>query len=71
MTEPRPRAPYLKGDARLKLAASLKTRYEAGATVRQLAAETGRSYGSVAELLRLAGTEMRPVGFQRKTGSAQ
>ena len=71
MTASRPRAPYLKGDARHQAGVDLKTRYEAGATVRQLADETGRSYGSIAQLLRLAGTQMRPVGWPRKTNALE
>ena len=67
MTSDRPRAPYLKGDDRHALAADLKTQYEAGATIRQLADDTGRSYGSIAQLLRLADTEMRPKGVRPKT----
>jgi len=57
---------YLTGAARAQFASELKPRYEAGATIRQLAEETGYSYGNVANLLRLAGTRMRPKGFQPK-----
>lgn len=71
MTETRPRRRYLTGEARAQAAAHLKTKYEAGATVRQLAEETGHSYGNIANLLRLAGTEMRPKGFQPKNGGDQ
>ncbi|NUQ95353.1 MAG: transcriptional regulator [Streptomyces sp.] len=67
----RPKRRYLTGTARAQLAADLRPKYEAGTTVRQLAEETGYSYGNVAELLRLAGTEMRPKGFQPKNGVAQ
>ncbi|MER5435855.1 helix-turn-helix domain-containing protein [Streptomyces sp. NPDC002588] len=45
---------------RMKLAASLRARYEAGATVPDLAAECSYSIGSVYRLLRQAGTRMRP-----------
>jgi hypothetical protein len=45
---------------RKKLAASLRTRYEAGATVPQLAQECSYSVGTVYRLLREAGTRMRP-----------
>lgn len=65
MTETRSRC-YLTGEARTQFAAELKPKYEAGATIRQLAEETGYSYGGVAALLRLAGAVMRPAGFQRK-----
>jgi predicted transcriptional regulator len=67
MTSTRPKRQYLTGAARTKTAADLKVRYEAGATVHELAAEVGKSYGAVARLLRQAGAEMRPVGFQPKT----
>ncbi|MFJ6841370.1 helix-turn-helix domain-containing protein [Streptomyces griseoluteus] len=60
------RNPYLKGEARRRYAADLKRRYDAGATVRALAAETGRSTGGITELLHFAKTEMRPRGFQTK-----
>ncbi|MEU1273052.1 helix-turn-helix domain-containing protein [Streptomyces sp. NPDC005799] len=57
----------LTGEARAKVAAELKPRYEAGATIKQLAEETGRSTAGVADLLRAAGTEMRP-GTRRTHG---
>ncbi|MFF7966732.1 helix-turn-helix domain-containing protein [Streptomyces sp. NPDC007903] len=66
MTNTRRSNRYLKGEARIRYAADLKRRYDAGATVRSLAAETGRSTGGVTELLYFAGTVMRPSGFQTK-----
>jgi hypothetical protein len=63
----RPPRRYLTGTARRELAAALRPRYEAGATIRDLANETGRSYGGIRLLLLLAGTELRPWGFQPKT----
>lgn len=65
----RPKRHYLKGDARLKLAADLKQQYEAGATIRELAEDIGYSFGAVANLLYAAGTRMRPKGFQPKTAA--
>ncbi|MFE3144736.1 helix-turn-helix domain-containing protein [Streptomyces scopuliridis] len=59
MTEPSPRK-YLKGNARHKVSVDLKVRYEDGASVRQLATETGYSRGAVSDLLLFAGTRMRP-----------
>ena len=44
------------------LRAELRGQYEAGATVRDLADETGRSYGGVHKLLKDGGTEFRPRG---------
>lgn len=66
MTETKAKRRYLTGQARTQFAAELKTKYEAGASVRQLAEGTGYSYSGVAILLHLAGAEMRPVGFQPK-----
>ncbi|MFF7880956.1 helix-turn-helix domain-containing protein [Streptomyces sp. NPDC020794] len=57
---------YLTGTARRETADRLKARYEAGATVREIAAETGHSVGGVVYLLHQAGTAMRPSGFQPK-----
>ncbi|MFF7947618.1 helix-turn-helix domain-containing protein [Streptomyces griseorubiginosus] len=45
---------------RKRLALSLRARYEAGATVPDLAAECSYSVGTVYRLLHLAGTRMRP-----------
>ncbi len=45
---------------RMKLAASLRARYEAGATVPDLAEECSYSVGTVYRLLHQAGTRMRP-----------
>lgn len=61
MTDPQRR--YLTRGERRTVAADLKTRYEGGATVRQLVAETGRSYGSVSSLLHLADTQMRSASW--------
>jgi hypothetical protein len=59
---------YLKGQARTQRAAELRARYEAGDTVRNLAAAYGRSYGYIHGLLLAAGTTMRPHGFQARHG---
>jgi hypothetical protein len=40
----------------------LRNAYEGGASIRNLAATTGRSYGSVHSLLRESGTTMRSRG---------
>jgi predicted transcriptional regulator len=56
----------LTGDERAKVADALAARYNAGATIRQLAAETGRSYGFInriiAELHDAGRVVMRPRG---------
>lgn len=55
------------GEDRDKLKAALKAKYEAGATVRTLHEETGRSYGAIQKLLVEAGVTMRPRGGNRKS----
>lgn len=54
------------GSDRDKLALAMKTRYEKGATIRQLHEETGRSFGAIQRLLNEAGVQMRPRGGARK-----
>ncbi|MFP5333776.1 MAG: helix-turn-helix domain-containing protein [Actinomycetes bacterium] len=41
----------ITGDERSRLAADLKKKYSQGASIRALAAETGRSYGFVHRIL--------------------
>jgi hypothetical protein len=50
------------GENRSELAVELKRRYDAGESIRQLAAATGRSYGFVHRLLGEAGVELRGRG---------
>lgn len=57
---------YLKGEARIQVAVALKKQYEEGATIRQIAKETGYTTGRVAGLLWFAGTRMRPSATQRE-----
>ncbi|MEB3068475.1 helix-turn-helix domain-containing protein [[Mycobacterium] vasticus] len=45
-----------------RLKAELRSAYESGASIRTLAASTGRSYGTVHSLLREAGCTMRSRG---------
>ncbi|ADH68213.1 MULTISPECIES: helix-turn-helix domain-containing protein [Nocardiopsis] len=54
--------PRLAGEDRSALAAQLKSRYDAGESIRMLAAATGRSYGFVHRLLSEAGVELRGRG---------
>ncbi|CAL9328705.1 helix-turn-helix domain-containing protein [Nocardiopsis synnemataformans] len=54
--------PRLAGEDRSVLAAQLKSRYDAGESIRMLAAATGRSYGFVHRLLSEAGVELRGRG---------
>ncbi|WP_424216046.1 helix-turn-helix domain-containing protein (plasmid) [Streptomyces sp. BI20] len=55
----------LKAEARAKLAALLRTEYDAGASVRDLVAKHGRSYGNTLTLLHEAGTVLRGRGGGR------
>lgn len=57
-----PKGQRIVGDARADLASDLVKRYEKGASVRELAEATGRSYGFVHRLLRDAGTTFRGRG---------
>ncbi|WP_159941957.1 MULTISPECIES: helix-turn-helix domain-containing protein [unclassified Nocardiopsis] len=52
----------LVGPDRSELAAQLKRRYDAGESIRMLAAATGRSYGFVHRLLSEAGVDLRGRG---------
>ncbi|HEU0192356.1 MAG TPA: helix-turn-helix domain-containing protein [Mycobacterium sp.] len=45
-----------------QLLGELRSAYEGGASIRTLAASTGRSYGSVHSLLRESGAAMRSRG---------
>lgn len=48
--------------SREQLLEELRVAYEGGASIRSLAASTGRSYGSVHAMLRESGTTMRSRG---------
>ena len=50
------------GADRGKLAANLKTRYDAGESIRSLASATGRSYGFIHRLLTENGVSLRGRG---------
>jgi hypothetical protein len=52
----------ITGPAREKLTAQLVAQYENGASLRQLAEDTGRSYGFVHQLLTEAGVTLRGRG---------
>jgi hypothetical protein len=55
----------ITGEVRTQLKADLRAAYEGGASVRQIAAGIGRSYGSAHLLLAEAG-----VTFRRRGGQA-
>ncbi len=50
------------GADREALTATLSTKYTAGASIRDLAAETGRSYGFVHRILKDGGVDLRRRG---------
>jgi predicted transcriptional regulator len=52
----------VSGGERDKLAADLKKKYAAGASIRELAASTGRSYGFVHRVLTESGVTLRGRG---------
>ncbi len=59
---PPPRYAHLTGTTRAELADQLRGAYEAGQSLRILAASTGRSYGFIHQLLVEFGTAMRSRG---------
>ncbi|MFF9864155.1 helix-turn-helix domain-containing protein [Streptomyces sp. NPDC013953] len=62
MTRKTPARRLPPGRDRDELAAGLKKKYDAGASIRALAEETGRSYGAVHRLLGEAGVAFRARG---------
>lgn len=54
----------LNGRRREELARRLRVDYEAGSTIRSLAQESGRSYGSVRRLLLESGAVLRKRGSE-------
>jgi hypothetical protein len=52
----------ISGGVRDRLASDLKRKYEGGKSIRDLAGETGRSYGFVHRLLSESGVELRGRG---------
>jgi predicted transcriptional regulator len=55
------------GTARDELSADLRTKYEGGKSIRELAEETGRSYGFVHRVLSESGTTLRGRGGAPKS----
>ena len=62
MAENLRRGVRVTGPDRSKLATSLAGRYEAGESIRSLAAETGRSYGFIHRILTEMGVTLRSRG---------
>jgi len=54
-----------------RLLDELRNEYERGASIRNLAATTGRSYGSIHGMLRESGTTMRSRGGPNHTAQPQ
>lgn len=55
------------GNARDKLAADLKKKYDSGQSIRALAESTGRSYGFVHRVLSESGVTLRGRGGATRT----
>jgi hypothetical protein len=62
VTETLKKGTRVTGDDRTKLASDLKKRYDAGESIRSLAAATGRSYGFVHRILSETGVTLRGRG---------
>ncbi len=56
------RATRVTGEDRAAMSRDLVARYEAGESIRELAASTGRSYGFVHRLLSESGAQLRGRG---------
>ena len=62
MTDTLKKGTRVTGADRTKLASDLKKRYDAGESIRSLAAATGRSYGFVHRILTESGATLRGRG---------
>ncbi|HWG28213.1 helix-turn-helix domain-containing protein [Actinospica sp.] len=62
MAETLKKGSRVTGTAREQLATDLKSKYEAGESIRALAQETGRSYGFVHRMLSESGVTLRGRG---------
>ena len=62
MAETLKKGTRVTGTDRAKLASDLKKRYDAGESIRSLAASTGRSYGFVHRILTENGVSLRGRG---------
>jgi hypothetical protein len=70
MSEAVKKGERLTGARRDQLAKELATAYASGQSIRQLAAETGRSYGAVHRLLVDNGVSLRGRGGPRRPAQA-
>ena len=62
MAEKLAKGARISGSDRDKLATDLRKKYEGGASIRDLATETGRSYGFVHRVLSETGVQLRGRG---------
>ncbi len=62
MAETRRKGTRVTGADRISMATDLKTRYDAGESIRSLATATGRSYGFIHRLLTETGVTLRGRG---------
>ncbi len=62
MAEKLAKGARISGGQREKLASELRKKYEGGKSIRDLAGETGRSYGFVHRLLSESGVQLRGRG---------
>lgn len=67
MAETLKKGARVTGPRRDKLASELAKKYAAGVSIRDLAAETGRSYGFVHRMLSESGTKLRSRGGATRT----
>jgi hypothetical protein len=59
------------GDSRAQLAEQLRSRYETGESIRSMAADLGRSYGFVQNLLKESGVSLRGRGGATRGAAAE
>jgi hypothetical protein len=67
----RARAARVTGEQRAELARSLEAQYRDGASIRELSASTGRSYGFIHRLLTDAGVPLRGRGGATRARTAR
>lgn len=61
----------ISGDLRVQTVKEFVSRYEAGESIRAIAADSGRSYGFVQGLLKEAGVEFRSRGGAMRKAAAE
>jgi hypothetical protein len=61
----------ITGDERGALSHELRRQYEGGRSIRDLAADTGRSYGFIHRVLKESGAKLRGRGGPNRRGSSR